>query len=177
MEMNNEHLSIKSIVEASWSSKVRKLFGSMVVGYRIKANSGIGVKYKAETRFVHNLLNKLEVPTGIDFNIVQPASEKPDILIIFSSDKYSAGLNGFTKLRKNLSKIQIIHGDSGYLMGNFKQLAAHEILHTLGLSHPYGSGSYPGATTNDTLMSYNDPDPRFNGITSLDIAALRFIWS
>lgn len=177
MKKNTTSLRVESIVATSWARKVVRLFGSMAVDYCIRTKPHIGSKYNREFRFVQNFLKKLGDLTGIEFNYANPITNEPDLLITFLSQEDSIGLRGFTAIRKNKVKIQIAHGNSGYLIGSFKQVAAHELLHAAGLSHPYGSGSYPGATIKDTLMSYNDPNPRFNGITDLDKEALGLIWS
>ncbi len=52
----------------------------------------------------------------------------------------------------------------------------HEILHSLGLDHPYGDGGHAGYTSFDTIMSYNDLDPGFNPPTLSDMQALQLLW-
>ena len=63
------------------------------------------------------------------------------------------------------------------LSNNAKRIITHEILHTLGLQHPYGQGSYLGVDNSDTAMSYNIyhwdlKDP----LRSADIEALQSLW-
>ncbi len=56
------------------------------------------------------------------------------------------------------------------------EIICHEILHSLGLDHPYGDGGHAGYTSFDTIMSYNDLDPGFNPPTFSDMQALQFLW-
>ena len=58
-----------------------------------------------------------------------------------------------------------------------KQVITHEILHTLGLSHPEDDGLAAGYDYSSTVMSYN-PAPLGSGsrIRDLDIDALQTLW-
>ncbi|KZR75358.1 hypothetical protein [Prochlorococcus marinus] len=56
------------------------------------------------------------------------------------------------------------------------EVICHEILHSLGLDHPYGDGGHAGYTSFDTIMSYNDLDPGFNPPTLSDMQALQLLW-
>ena len=56
-----------------------------------------------------------------------------------------------------------------------KRLIAHELLHTLGLSHPNNVGVDEGFDNSDTTMSYNS-HYLWNGITPLDKAAVATLW-
>ena len=56
-----------------------------------------------------------------------------------------------------------------------KRLIAHELLHTLGLSHPNNVGAEEGFDNSDTTMSYNNRN-LWNGLTLLDKAALSTFW-
>jgi len=166
-------LPVDSIVDPFWSRKIRKSFGDKDVSYFININPNFEEQYRSESRFVRNFFAKVSSLTGVTF----PEDREPDLLIDFvPSKKNSIGLNGYTSMRHGKALVRIKHGKSGYLIGNFKQVVAHELLHVLGLSHPYGNGSYAGVTTTDTLMSYNDTDPGYNGLTTLDIAALKQVW-
>ncbi|SBO43206.1 hypothetical protein [Cyanobium sp. NIES-981] len=55
-----------------------------------------------------------------------------------------------------------------------KHIVAHEILHTLGLDHPFGNGFNRRYDTRDTVMSYHYRGWR--GLTSSDVRALRSLW-
>mgnify|MGYP003313618289 CR=1 FL=1 len=57
-----------------------------------------------------------------------------------------------------------------------QHVITHEILHTLGLSHPNNSGPEPGFTWTDTAMSYNPGPATGNHITALDAEALQQVW-
>jgi hypothetical protein len=63
----------------------------------------------------------------------------------------------------------------GWKLTNFERhLIRHEIAHSLGLDHPYGSGGNPRYDTKDTIMSYNWRG-NFNYTTS-DVRALQELW-
>ncbi len=58
-----------------------------------------------------------------------------------------------------------------------RRLITHEILHTLGISHPFNDGANPDYTNQDTAMSYNFWDFSIkNPLMSADVAALQEIW-
>ena len=58
-----------------------------------------------------------------------------------------------------------------------KRLITHEILHTLGLSHPFGNGNTEGYDNTDTAMSYNFVDYGIkNPLRPADVMALQSIW-
>ena len=58
-----------------------------------------------------------------------------------------------------------------------KRLITHEILHTLGLGHPYGDGNTEGITNVDTAMSYNHFDFSITkALRPADVTALQSIW-
>tara|TARA_Y100000361_G_C11064376_1_gene292213 strand:- start:99 stop:737 length:639 start_codon:yes stop_codon:yes gene_type:complete len=58
-----------------------------------------------------------------------------------------------------------------------KTLITHEILHTLGISHPFGNGNTEGYNNTDTAMSYNFFDYGIkNPLRPADVMALQSIW-
>lgn len=59
-----------------------------------------------------------------------------------------------------------------------EHVITHEILHTLGLSHPNNNGNESGFTWTDTALSYNPPGSPMIGshVTDLDREALTMIW-
>tara|TARA_B100000073_G_scaffold328109_1_gene314367 strand:- start:144 stop:779 length:636 start_codon:yes stop_codon:yes gene_type:complete len=58
-----------------------------------------------------------------------------------------------------------------------KRLITHEILHTLGLSHPFGNGNTEGYDNTDTAMSYNFVDYGIRDpLRPADVLALQAIW-
>ncbi len=58
-----------------------------------------------------------------------------------------------------------------------KRLITHEILHTLGLSHPFGNGNTEGYDNTDTAMSYNFVDYGIKDpLRPADVMALQSIW-
>ena len=58
-----------------------------------------------------------------------------------------------------------------------KMLITHEILHTLGISHPFGNGNTEGYNNTDTAMSYNFFDYGIkNPLRPADVMALQSIW-
>ncbi|MBD1194642.1 hypothetical protein [Vulcanococcus sp. Clear-D1] len=177
MKKGLEYLSALSIIDPHWSSRVRAIFRSKTISYGIDSEFTLKseVNYSREVKFIRRFLATTEPLTGLSFSYSTNTDCKPDLLIRFSLDD-SLGIRGSTTLQKHRIEVNIEHFTTGYLMGNFKQVAAHELLHALGLSHPFGSGSYPGADVTDTLMSYNDFDPRFNRLTDLDRSALSCIW-
>ena len=58
-----------------------------------------------------------------------------------------------------------------------KRLITHEILHTIGISHPFDDGNYEGYTNEDTAMSYNYvTDDVKKPMRDADILAVQEIW-
>ncbi len=58
-----------------------------------------------------------------------------------------------------------------------KHIIVHELLHTLGLSHPFGEGNYDGVTNADSVMSYNFSDWSIKEqMRPADIEALQTFW-
>ena len=58
-----------------------------------------------------------------------------------------------------------------------KRLITHEILHTLGLSHPFGNGNTKGYDNTDTAMSYNFVDYGIKDpLRPADVMTLQSIW-
>lgn len=62
------------------------------------------------------------------------------------------------------------------LTGWTKHVIAHEFLHTLGLSHPFGVGYNSDYTNNDTVMSYNITQYFKNPVRPADVTALQELW-
>ena len=58
-----------------------------------------------------------------------------------------------------------------------KHIIVHEMLHTLGLSHPFGEGRYEGVTNADSVMSYHFHDWSIKEqMRPADIEALQTFW-
>ena len=58
-----------------------------------------------------------------------------------------------------------------------KHIIVHEMLHTLGLSHPFGEGRYEGVTNADSVMSYHFHDWTIKEqMRPADIEALQTFW-
>ena len=57
-----------------------------------------------------------------------------------------------------------------------KHIIAHELLHTLGLSHPFDRGYNPNYTNADSVMSYNIGYLYDNPIQTADVTALQILW-
>ena len=58
-----------------------------------------------------------------------------------------------------------------------KKLIVHEILHTIGISHPFEDGEHQDYTNEDTAMSYNYvTDDIKNPLRSADVSAIQEIW-
>ncbi len=175
---NKSHLPPDSIIDRSWSNLIQDIFSDGIICYRIDFSRVAKRKhlYSRESRFVHKFLYYTDTLTGLSSNHVADKTKRPNLVISFSPLRDFQGIRGITVARRGRISIEIYHSSSGYIIQNFKQVISHELLHALGLSHPFGDGAYPSASTSDTLMSYNDFDRRYNQITDLDILALSYIW-
>ena len=59
-----------------------------------------------------------------------------------------------------------------------KHVIVHEMLHTMGLSHPFGVGNYEGVDNSDTVMSYNFNDFSLkHPMRGADVNALQSLWN
>ena len=97
-------------------------------------------------------------------------------IVLYSVKKYKRNWNGLSEF--NAKQYVATWKDFGGKRLTRYEVAVirHEIGHTLGLDHPFNDGYYEGATTADTIMSYNDVSPTVTSYSSLDIQALQMLW-
>lgn len=150
-----------------------------IINYSIEASPGsfsprnLGVS-PAEDRFIRKTLRKIDNLTGLAFS--ETNTEQADI-VFFSVESYkNPGVVGLT--RNTGSQMVVTWKDYGgdVLTRYEKSVIRHETGHALGLSHPYGDGWYAGASTLDTIMSYNEANYIVTKYSQSDISALQMMW-
>ncbi|MCP9928821.1 hypothetical protein [Cyanobium sp. CH-040] len=126
---------------------------------------------RAEQRFSTRLFRQIDRLTGITFKATGFRSSDLDVYCVPNLKGRVIGRAVQTRFGA-----RILWEDEGgsRLTSVEKTTIAHELLHTLGLSHPFGDGYNPAYSTRDTVMSYNEQG--WFGLTSSDVAALQHVW-
>lgn len=88
---------------------------------------------------------------------------------------YATVIDQFMYVTPKTKKNGVLSYQRGELYPYSKHIVAHEILHTLGLSHPNNVGEDAGFDATTTSMSYNS-GWLWDGITTLDVTALQAVW-
>ena len=92
---------------------------------------------------------------------------------MLSSASWATDLYNTSQSRRTNGKLKTNYG----LNETTEHVITHEILHTLGLSHPNNNGHESGFTWKESAMSYNwGPVPEQGHITALDREALALLW-
>ncbi|EDY37300.1 hypothetical protein CPCC7001_178 [Cyanobium sp. PCC 7001] len=145
--------------------------GRELVGGRFRKTSGMS---KRERRFITGFMDRLDQLTGLSF--VRTDSKETALVDIYSLRRYeNRRVIGSTFFTPNGYDVTWLDRKKGKVAKKEGATIKHEILHVLGLDHPYGSGFNPDYTTKDTIMSYNHRRRYFDATRS-DYAAVAELW-
>lgn len=142
-----------------------------------------------QKKYTTKMIRKIDRLTGTKMKIQQD----PFLADIIVGDVDSYGpefpnINGLALMDKNSEKmyatwltdwnLTLTNRRGKERVANYnKKLIVHEILHTIGLSHPFEDGKHQDYTNKDTAMSYNYvTDDIKNPLRSADISAIQEIW-
>jgi hypothetical protein len=129
---------------------------------------------RRESRFIKRFLNRLDRLTGLSFQAVRNRREA--LMDIYSLRSYpNRSVIGSTYFTEEGYDVTWKNIERGRIGAGEKVTIKHEILHVLGLDHPYGNGYNFFYDTSDTLMSYYTRRG-FYGLTDSDRAALVSLW-
>lgn len=136
-----------------------------------------------EASFIRSLFSDLSETVNLDFVETDNfLTSDIDIATVSYYSGLSSGYLGVLYSDKYTGSSETkfvatwLNDGSSNITDTEKEIITHEIGHALGLDHPHGDGSYSGATSSDTVMSYRDYDPDYGGFTDIDIAALQHLW-
>lgn len=174
--------STASITDIDWAQHLYNASGrDGIVEYNILEAPGSGYAKNAgvsaeEAAFIRSVFNYIDSITGLTFRETNDIL-RSDIHVMSVYAYAEAGTLGVTKIRPWGFKVSWLDELGPTLTINEAETILHEIGHTIGLDHPFDDGFYAGATSWDSVMSYNDFDPAFNGFSALDIAAIQQMWA
>ena len=179
-----------NLVDESWLSVMKNPANGFVDDNRIDihVSNDIPKPFKGYTK---RMIRKIDRLTGIKIKNTK-MEEKADIIVddVEDYDKLGIGdANGVAYLDLKNMKMRATwlkewnHCNYNNPKGKCKvwnytkRLIIHEVLHTLGLSHPFGNGNTEGYNNTDTAMSYNFVDYGVkNPLRPADVMALQAIW-
>ncbi|WP_322771413.1 reprolysin-like metallopeptidase [Synechococcus sp. CBW1107] len=172
-------LPVEAIIYQPWAEDLAIRSGDDgIINYAIISKAGqlsrrnYGVS-AAEANGIRAIFTELDAITGVSFAESRPEDAN---IVLYSVKKYKRNWNGLSEF--NAKQYVATWKDFGGKRLTRYEVAVirHEIGHTLGLDHPFNDGYYEGATTADTIMSYNDVSPTVTSYSSLDIQALQMLW-
>ena len=141
------------------------------IGGRFRTTTGMS---KREQRFITQFLDRLDQLTGLSF--VKTDSKDTALMDIYSLRNYpNRRIIGSTFFTPNGYDVTWLDRKRGKVARKEGATIKHEILHVLGLDHPYGNGFNSAYSTRDTIMSYNHRK-RFFDATSSDLDAVVALW-
>ena len=145
---------------------------------------------KQQRRFARRMIRKIDRVTNTkmqmqhDINLADVIVDDVDNYDKFGDEfsnanglAYSEGDKMYATWLTNWNEIKITRKGKQRVSNYNRRLITHEILHTLGISHPFEDGANPNYTNRDTAMSYNFLAWGIkNPLMSADVAALQEIW-
>lgn len=174
--------STSSITDIGWAQHLFNASGrDRIVEYNILEAPGSGYAENAgvsaqEAAFIRSVFTYIDSITGLTFRETNDF-RRSDIDVISVNAYANAGTLGETEMQPWGFVVSWLDELGPTLTIREAETILHEIGHTIGLDHPFDDGFYAGATSGDSVMSYNDFDPAFNGFSALDIAAIRQMWA
>ena len=171
-----------SITDIGWAQHLFNASGrDRIVEYNILEAPGSGYSVNAgvsaqEADFIRGVFNYIDSITGLSF-VETNDILRSDIDVMSVNAYAEAGTLGVTAVQPWGFVVSWLDELGSTLTMEEAETILHEIGHTIGLDHPFDDGFYAGATSGDSVMSYNDYDPAFNGFSSLDIAAIQQMWA
>ena len=172
-------LPVEAIIYQPWAEDLAtRTEDDGIINYAIISKAGqlsrrnYGVS-AAEANGIRGIFAELDAITGASF--AETRLEKANI-VLYSVKRYKRNWQGLTEFNAQ-HYVATWKDHSGKRLTSYESaVIRHEIGHTLGLDHPFNDGYYEGATTADTIMSYNDVIPAVASYSTLDIQALQMLW-
>ena len=185
--LSRDYNLANNLVDKSWSSVMKNPANGFVDDNSIDIHVSDDIP-KSFKKYTKRMIRRIDRVTGTKIKIVNDET-RADI-IVDDVAKYSIDdINGVAFLDEESNKMYATWlkewniCDSNNRKGKCKvwnytkRLITHEILHTLGLSHPFGNGYTEGYDNTDTAMSYNFVDYGVkNPLRPADVMALQAIW-
>lgn len=179
----------KNLVDPLWVNYIKHPENGFVNDGKIDIHVDKSIPKKIG-KYAKAMVRRIDKLTGMDIKLTRNKN-KADILVddVKDYDDFSgdmSNVNGLAFVRDGKLNATWLE-DSNHTFTNRKgktkvwnytrRLITHEILHTLGISHPYGDGNTKGFDNTDTAMSYNFTDYGIkNPLRPADVSALQLIW-
>ena len=188
--LSRDHNLANNLVDESWLSVMKNPANGFVDDNRIDmhVSDDIPKPFKGYTK---RMIRRIDKVTGIKIKIVNDET-RADIVVDDVENYDELGIddaNGVAYLDLKNMKMRATwlfdwnicdrnNRKGKCKVWNYtKRLITHEILHTLGLSHPFGNGNTEGYDNTDTAMSYNFVNYDIkNPLRPADVMALQSIW-
>ena len=182
---------VNNLVDNRWVSMMKNPANGFTDDNKIDIHVSDNIS-KPFKKYSKRIIRKIDDVTGIKIKIINNVN-KSDIIVenVNNYDQFGMddNVNGLAyldlsnmKMRATWLKVWNIcdynsNKNKCKVWNYTKTLITHEILHTLGLSHPFGDGSIEGYDNTDTAMSYNFVDFSINNpLRRADVMALQSIW-